>query len=216
MMPKGSAWSDRDESARAERRPDLDLGATRSTTASVNSDVVACPPRSTVLTPVGGRLQDATRRSRATRARRPHSPARPRSTARTRRRAAWPSGSPGSCPTATARCRAAPRPSRPRPRSRRRSASRTDSAPAIEPNIGITRSERQSPSRFSAGITSGDVGGAGDQARVQGVDQDRLVRDVRVAGRRRVHLLLEHPLVDRGDRPLRAAVDLARRSARRS
>jgi hypothetical protein len=34
-------------------------------------------------------------------------------------------------------------------------ASRTDSAPAIEPNIGITRSERQSPSRFRAGITSG-------------------------------------------------------------
>ncbi len=34
-------------------------------------------------------------------------------------------------------------------------ASRTDSAPAIEPNIGITRSLRQSPSRLSAGTTSG-------------------------------------------------------------
>ena len=34
-------------------------------------------------------------------------------------------------------------------------ASRTDSAPAIEPNIGITRSDRQSPSRFKAGMTSG-------------------------------------------------------------
>ena len=28
-------------------------------------------------------------------------------------------------------------------------------APAIEPNIGITMSDRQSPSRFSAGMTSG-------------------------------------------------------------
>ena len=34
-------------------------------------------------------------------------------------------------------------------------ASSTDSAPAIEPNIGITRSDRQSPSRFRAGITNG-------------------------------------------------------------
>jgi hypothetical protein len=34
-------------------------------------------------------------------------------------------------------------------------ASSTDSAPAIEPNIGITRSDRQSPSRLSAGMTSG-------------------------------------------------------------
>ena len=34
-------------------------------------------------------------------------------------------------------------------------ASSTDSAPAIEPNIGMTRSDRQSPSRLSAGITSG-------------------------------------------------------------
>ena len=38
-------------------------------------------------------------------------------------------------------------------------ASRTDSAPAIEPNIGMTRSLRQSPSRFSAGMTSGVSGG---------------------------------------------------------
>ena len=38
-------------------------------------------------------------------------------------------------------------------------ASRTDSAPAIEPNIGITRSLRQSPSRLSAGMTSGVSGG---------------------------------------------------------
>src|SRR5438874_1765466 len=37
----------------------------------------------------------------------------------------------------------------------RSSASTTDSAPAIEPNSGSTKSERQSPSRLSAGITSG-------------------------------------------------------------
>ena len=84
--------------------------------------------------------------------------------------------------------------------ARRRRPSSTDSAPAIEPNIGITRSLRQSPSRFSAGITSGDVGGAGDQAGVGRVDQDRLVGDVRMALGRGVHLLLEHALVD-GARP---------------
>ena len=31
----------------------------------------------------------------------------------------------------------------------------TDSAPAIEPKSGSTKSDRQSPSRLSAGITSG-------------------------------------------------------------
>ncbi len=36
--------------------------------------------------------------------------------------------------------------------------SSTDSAPAIEPYRGMTRSERQSPSRLSAGITSGRSG----------------------------------------------------------
>ena len=35
------------------------------------------------------------------------------------------------------------------------SESTTDSAPAIDPKRGSTKSERQSPSRFSAGITSG-------------------------------------------------------------
>ena len=34
-------------------------------------------------------------------------------------------------------------------------ATSSDSEPAIEPNSGSTRSERMSPSRFSAGITSG-------------------------------------------------------------
>ena len=32
---------------------------------------------------------------------------------------------------------------------------RSDSEPAIEPKSGSTRSERMSPSRFRAGITSG-------------------------------------------------------------
>ena len=64
-----------------------------------------------------------------------------------------------------------------------------------------------SPSRFSAGMTSGSPRRR-DQQREGRVDQLRLVRHVRVARRGRVHLLLEHPLVDRADRVLRAAEDL--------
>ncbi len=58
-------------------------------------------------------------------------------------------------------------------------------------------------------MTSVPSAGAGDQPRVGRVDEHRLVVDVLVALGRRVHLLLEHPLVDGRDRPLRAAVDLA-------
>ena len=47
------------------------------------------------------------------------------------------------------------------------------------------------------------VVGLGQQAGVGGVDQHRPVGDVGVPGRRRVHLLLQHPLVDGRDRPLR-------------
>ena len=64
-----------------------------------------------------------------------------------------------------------------------------------------------SPSRFSAGITSGSPLER-DEQRERRVDQLRLVRDVRVALGRRVHLLLEHPLVGRADGVLRPAEDL--------
>ena len=50
---------------------------------------------------------------------------------------------------------------------------------------------------------------AGEQAGVGGVDQQRLVIDVGVTLGRRVHLLLQHPLVGGADRPLRSAVDAA-------
>ena len=82
-------------------------------------------------------------------------PWRPPARAPPRRRGSSPSGWPGPCPGATARCRAAPRPSRRRPRSRRRTragstprrrSSRTSASPGRD---------RQSPSRLSAGITSG-------------------------------------------------------------
>ena len=86
-------------------------------------------------------------------------------------------------------------------------ATSSDSEPAIEPKSGSTRSERMSPSRFSAGMTSGSPVER-DQQRERRVDQLRLVRDVRVARGRGVHLLLEHPLVDRADGVLRAAEDL--------
>ena len=64
-----------------------------------------------------------------------------------------------------------------------------------------------SPSRFRAGMTIGSPLADSEQ-RERRVDQLRLVRDVGVARGRRVHLLLEHPLVDRADRVLRAAEDL--------
>ena len=50
---------------------------------------------------------------------------------------------------------------------------------------------------------------AGDQPRVGGVDQHGGVGDVRVALRRGVHLLLEHPLVDGAHGPLGPAVHAA-------
>src|SRR4029453_10493249 len=101
----------------------------------------------------------------------------------------------------------------------------------IEPKSGRTRSERMSPSRFSAGMTSGSPaalmrggegaamgcgsrgasGGGARRADEEGegrVDELRLVGDVRVALGRGVHLLLEHSFVDRADRVLRPAEDL--------
>ena len=49
-------------------------------------------------------------------------------------------------------------------------------------------------------------GGAGDEPGEGGVDQHRLVGDLRVARGGRVHLLLQHPLVDRAHGPFRPAV----------
>ena len=89
-------------------------------------------------------------------------------------------------------------------------ATSSDSAPAIEPNSGRTRSERMSPSRFSDGITSGSPRRR-DEQRERRVDQLRLVRHVGMPLGRRVHLLLQHPLVDRADGVLRAAEDLRAR-----
>ena len=68
-----------------------------------------------------------------------------------------------------------------------------------------------SPSRFSAGMTIGAPLDA-DEQRERRVDQLRLVGHVGMARCRRVHLLLEHPLVDRADRVLRAAEDLRARA----
>ena len=68
-----------------------------------------------------------------------------------------------------------------------------------------------SPSRFSAGITIGRAGRR-DEQRKRRVDQLRLVRHLRVPGCRRVHLLLQHSLVDRAHRVLRAAEHLRARS----
>ena len=68
-----------------------------------------------------------------------------------------------------------------------------------------------SPSRFSAGMTSGSPV-ARQQQRERRVDQLRLVRDVGMALGRRVHLLLQHPLVGRADRVLRPAEDLRARA----
>ena len=64
-----------------------------------------------------------------------------------------------------------------------------------------------SPSRLSAGMT---IGAPLDemQERERRVDQLRLVRHVGMPCRRGVHLLLEHPLVDRADGVLRPAEDL--------
>ena len=67
-----------------------------------------------------------------------------------------------------------------------------------------------SPSRLSAGITSG-VAGRREQQRERRVDQLRLVRHVGMALGGRVHLLLQHPLVGRADGVLRAAEDLRAR-----
>ena len=86
-------------------------------------------------------------------------------------------------------------------------ASSTDSAPAIEPNSGITMSDRQSPSRLRAGITSGASAAPEIRPGVGGVDQHGGVGHLGMALGRGVHLLLEHALVDRADRPLGAAVD---------
>ena len=51
-----------------------------------------------------------------------------------------------------------------------------------------------------------------DEQRERRVDQLRLVRHVGMARRGRVHLLLQHPLVDRADGVLRAAEDLRARA----
>ena len=64
-----------------------------------------------------------------------------------------------------------------------------------------------SPSRLSAGITIGDPLDEISRAKVASISWGSYC-DVGMAGRRRVHLLLQHPLVDRADGVLRAAEDL--------
>ena len=64
-----------------------------------------------------------------------------------------------------------------------------------------------SPSRFSAGMTSARRPEP-MQERERRVDQLGLVGDVGMPLGGRVHLLLEHPLVDGADRVLRPAEDL--------
>ena len=86
----------------------------------------------------------------------------------------------------------------------------SDSEPAIEPKSGSTRSERMSPSRFNAGITSGSPLDAISSAKVASISCGSYATSG-VARGRRVHLLLQHPLVDRADRELRAAEHLRAR-----
>ncbi len=64
-----------------------------------------------------------------------------------------------------------------------------------------------SPSRFSAGMTSGSPVDATRSAKVASISCGSYGH-VGMAGRGRVHLLLEHPFVDRRDRELRAAEHL--------
>ena len=64
-----------------------------------------------------------------------------------------------------------------------------------------------SPSRFSAGITSGAPVDASSSAKVASISCGSYGH-VRMPRRRGVHLLLEHPLVGRADRVLRPAEDL--------
>ena len=63
-----------------------------------------------------------------------------------------------------------------------------------------------SPSRFSAGITSGSPLDESSSANVASISCGWYVTSG-MSGRGRVHLLLEHPLVDGADRVLRAAED---------
>ena len=138
----------------------------------------------------------------------------PRDRARRRMPAASPSGWPRSCRRATARCRAAPRPwPRPAGASRRGPAARTRRrrsirrGPGPDPKAVPVAVERGHDQRLRAGL--------GDQAGVGGVDEGRPVEHVGMAGRRGVHLLLQHALVDGRHRPLRSAVDAALEIGRR-
>ena len=131
----------------------------------------------------------------------------PRGRARRRRPGASPSGWPRSCPCSDG---AVPCGASAMATTGRRSSSRarsTDSAPAMDPNRASTRSERQSPSRLSAGTTRGWRSDSVIKPGVGGVDQRGPVGDVGVPRGRGVHLLLQHPLVDGRDGPLRPAVD---------
>lgn len=89
-------------------------------------------------------------------------------------------------------------------------ASNTDSAPAIEPNIGSTRSERQSPSRFSAGITSG-ASAAPDSSPAEPLPPPPALarggRRGRGGGRRGWHQLLA-PLAQRRDHDAQMLVEV--------
>ena len=99
-------------------------------------------------------------------------------------------------------------------RSRRRSATSSDSAPGdraeqrqheVGEDVAVAVQRRDHERRRRR---------APIEQREGRVDQLRLVGDLGVALGRRVHLLLQHPLVDRADRVLRARRRPSRRCAR--
>src|SRR5919198_281616 len=68
---------------------------------------------------------------------------------------------------------------------------------------------------IAVAVESGDderLAGGADEKGERGIDQLRLVRHVGMPLRRRVHLLLQHPLVDGADRVFRTAEDLCARA----
>ena len=136
----------------------------RRITSSVNSDVDECPARSAVLIPCATASSDASRIARP---------------------AVWPSsvcessaaaariiasGFATFLPSSDGRravCRL--RHQRGRLELVASNATSIDSEPAIDPKSGSTRSERMSPSRFSAGITSGSPVEATSSANVASI-----------------------------------------------
>ena len=173
----------------------------------MNSVVVACPPRSNVLTPPRRRLERRPRRSRARRARRPVRPSPPPGPARAAQARIIAIGLARSlpCSDGAVPCGA----------SAIATSTAKSSSKAQQDRLGARdRAEHrhhQVRQAVAVAVQRRDherhVGGAGQQPGVGRVDQHRPVLDVGMALGGGVHLLLEHPLVDGRDRPLRAAVD---------